>query len=222
MGIKKLSYGNGRSYMDNVYQNGLDEIGNQLDSDNKKDFIRLLRDTKRDGIEDLIKWLDTKTDFFIAPASTKYHLSCKGGLLQHSLNVLDQLVIQASMEVSDEDLSQEMINTIAIVALLHDVCKANFYIEKEKNVKNEKGDWIKEPFYTINDSFPVGHGEKSVILIQKFIDLTDDEILAIRWHMGAFEPKESYNSLSNAFNKSWLALDLHIADLKATYIDEKV
>ncbi len=207
--------------MDNIYQNGLDEIENQLDNENKKDFIRLLRDTKRDGIEDLIKWLDTETDFFTAPASTKYHLNCKGDLLQHSLNVLDQLVVQASMEVSDDDISQELMNSIVIVSLLHDVCKANFYIEKEKNVKNEKGDWIKEPFYTINDSFPVGHGEKSVILIQKYIDLTDDEILAIRWHMGAFEPKESHNSLSNAFNKSWLALDLHIADLKATYIVEK-
>lgn len=207
--------------MDDVYQNGLNEMEKQLDSENKKDFIRLLRDTKRDGIEDLIKWLDTETDFFTAPASTKYHLNCKGELLQHSLNVLDQLVVQASMEVSDNDISQELMNSIVIVSLLHDVCKANFYIEKEKNVKNEKGDWIKEPFYTINDSFPVGHGEKSVILIQKFIDLTDDEILAIRWHMGAFEPKESYNSLSNAFNKSWLALDLHIADLKATYINEK-
>lgn len=207
--------------MDDVYQNGLNEVEKQLDSENKKDFIRLLRDTKRAGIEDLIKWLDTETDFFTAPASTKYHLNCKGGLLQHSLNVLDQLVVQASMEVSDDDISQELMNSIVIVSLLHDVCKANFYIEKEKNVKNEKGNWVKEPFYTINDSFPVGHGEKSVILIQKFIDLTDDEILAIRWHMGAFEPKESYNSLSNAFNKSWLALDLHIADLKATYINEK-
>ena len=207
--------------MDDVYQNGLNEMEKQLDSENKKDFIRLLRDTKRDGIEDLIKWLDTETDFFTAPASTKYHLNCKGELLQHSLNVLDQLVVQASMEVSDNDISQELMKSIVIVSLLHDVCKANFYIEKEKNVKNEKGDWIKEPFYTINDSFPVGHGENSVILIQKFIDLTDDEILAIRWHMGAFEPKESYNSLSNAFNKSWLALDLHIADLKATYINEK-
>lgn len=181
----------------------------------------MLRDTKRDGIEDLIKWLDTETDFFTAPASTKYHLNCKSGLLQHSLNVLDQLVVQASMEVSDDNISQELMNSIVIVSLLHDVCKANFYIVKEKNVKNEKGDWVKEPFYTINGSFPVGHGEKSVILIQKYIDLTDDEILAIRWHMGAFEPKENYNSLSNAFNKSWLALDLHIADLKATYINEK-
>ena len=140
--------------MDDVYQNGLNEMEKQLDSENKKDFIRLLRDTKREGIEDLIKWLDTETDFFIAPASTKYHLACNGGLLQHSLNVLDQLVRQVSMEVSDNDISQELMNSIVIVSLLHDVCKANFYIVKEKNVKNEKGDWVKEPFYTINDSFP--------------------------------------------------------------------
>lgn len=194
---------------------------NTRDKNNKEDFIRLLRDTKRKGIENLIKWLETETDFFTAPASTKYHLACRGGLLQHSLNVLDQLVIQASMEVPDDDLSQELINSIVIVSLLHDVCKANFYTVKERNVKNENGVWVKEPYYSIDDSFPLGHGEKSVIIIQKYIELTDEEILAIRWHMGAFESKENYNSLSNAFNKSWLALDLHIADLKATYIDEK-
>lgn len=191
------------------------------EEENKKDFIRLLRDTKRKGIEDLINWLDTETDFFTAPASAKYHLACKGGLLQHSLNVLDQLIIQVSLDVDYDIFPEELLKSIIIVSLLHDICKANFYTEKERNVKNKNGDWVKEPFYTIDDSFPIGHGEKSVIIIQKFIHLTDDEILAIRWHMGAYESKENYNSLSNAFNKSWLALDLHIADLKATYIDEK-
>lgn len=177
----------------------------------KEEYIELLKITNRNGIDKLIQWLE-QTDFFTAPASTKYHLSKEGGLLEHSLNVYDELVNEYG--VSDS------ISSLIIVALLHDICKANFYSISEKNVK--KGDkWIKEPYYTVEDQFPVGHGEKSVMIIQKFIKLTDEEIAAIRWHMGAYEPKENYNSLSRAFSKYPLALMLHIADLKATYIREK-
>lgn len=178
----------------------------------KEEYIELLKITNRNGIDKLIQWLE-QTDFFTAPASTKYHLSKEGGLLEHSLNVYDELVNEYG--VSDS------ISSLIIVALLHDICKANFYSISERNVKKDDGKWIKEPYYTVEDQFPVGHGEKSVMIIQRFIKLTDEEIAAIRWHMGAYEPKESYNSLSRAFSKYPLALMLHIADLKATYIREK-
>lgn len=188
--------------------------------DKKKEFIELLKSTNREGIEDLINWLENESDFFISPASTKYHLSYKGGLLEHSLNVLDQMINQLALDLSDEQITEELRISTVIVSLLHDVCKANYYSEKEKNVKNEKGEWVKEPYFVTDDMYPLGHGEKSVIIIQKYIKLTDDEIMAIRWHMGGFEPKDNYQYLSKAFSKYYLALALHIADLKATYVTE--
>lgn len=177
----------------------------------KKRYIELLEESDRKGIDDLIKWLE-KSDFFEAPASTKYHNSFEGGLLAHSLNVYDNLI--------NADLDHGK-DTLIIVSLLHDICKANFYSTSQRNVKKD-GKWIQEPYYTIDDQFPIGHGEKSVIIAMRFIELTEEEIAAIRWHMGAYEPKENYNSLAAAFNKYPLALKLHIADLKATYINEKV
>lgn len=188
--------------------------------DKKKEFIELLKSTNREGIENLIKWLESESDFFISPASTKYHLSYKGGLLEHSLNVLDQMINQLALDLSDEQITDELRVSTVIVSLLHDICKANYYSEKEKNVKNEKGEWVKEPYFITDDMYPLGHGEKSVIIIQKYIKLTDDEIMAIRWHMGGFEPKDNYQYLSKAFSKYYLALALHIADLKATYVTE--
>lgn len=177
----------------------------------KEQYIELLKITNRSGIDKLIEYLE-ESDFFTAPASTKYHLSKEGGLLEHSLNVYDELINEYG--VSDN------IGSLIIVALLHDVCKANYYTLSEKNVKQD-GKWVKESYYSVSDQLPIGHGEKSVMLIQKFIELTEEEIVAIRWHMGAFEPKENYALLNQAFNKYPLALYLHIADLKATYIKEK-
>lgn len=178
----------------------------------KEKFIDLLKEVKRPGINALLSYLENNTDFFEAPASTNFHLSKKGGLLEHSLNVYENLFNNDS--TYDEE-------TIKIVALLHDICKANFYEYYEKNVKNDKGLWIKEPAYRINDQLPLGHGEKSVIIIQKFISLSEEEVMAIRWHMGGYEPKENYSYLAAAFNKYPLAVKLHIADLEATYLNEK-
>lgn len=181
---------------------------------NKKRFIELLNKVNRFGIKDFINWLET-TDFFTAPASTKYHNAFDGGLLDHSLNVYKNLLNEVktikNVKYSDD--------TLIIVALLHDICKADFYETSMRNVKkNDK--WIQEPYYTINDSFPIGHGEKSVIILQQWFQLTSDEIMAIRWHMGAYESKDNYSYLSAAFTKCPLALLLNIADMKATYIDE--
>ena len=176
----------------------------------KNKFTELLKSTSREGIDNLINWLENETDFFTAPASTKYHLAKEEGLLEHSLNVYEELKKEYGTTPS----------TI-ITALLHDVCKANYYKVSYKNVKNIDGKWEQVPYYITDDEFPIGHGEKSLILIQRFINLTNQEIYAIRWHMGGFEPKDNYKYLNSAFLKSELALRLHIADLKATYITEK-
>ena len=187
---------------------------NRKNTNMKQEYINLLRSTGRTGIDNLIKYLELETDFFTAPASTKYHLSRECGLLEHSLNVY---------AVLNHDLKNTSYNhaSVVLVSLLHDVCKANIYERNYKNVKNVDGDWIKEPYYTINDKFPMGHGEKSVIIIQKFIRLKDEEIAAIRWHMGSFVSKENYDYVNNTFNSYLLAAFLHIADLKSTYILEK-
>lgn len=182
--------------------------------ENKKLFIELLESTQRKGIDLLIKWLE-ESDFFKAPASTKYHLSCEGGLLEHSLNVYKELMKSAK----DYEFLKDKTDSIIITSLLHDICKANYYQKSEKNVKKENG-WVKEACYIVNDEYPIGHGEKSVIIIQRFIELTEEEIMAIRWHMGAFEPKENYSMISKVFGKYPLAILLHLADLSSTYLRE--
>lgn len=177
----------------------------------KNKFIELLRSTNRAGIEDLINFLE-KTDFFTAPASTKFHNSFEGGLLTHSLNVYTALKKLVGTEWSED--------TIIIVSLLHDICKINMYKVDYRNKKDETGTWVKEPYYTIDDSMPLGHGEKSVMLISEFIKLTKEELYAIRWHMGGFEPKENHSYLAKAYEKYPLAVYTHMADLMSTYILE--
>lgn len=177
----------------------------------KEKFIELLKSTNREGIDNLIAFLE-KTDFFTTPASTRFHNSFEGGLLAHSLNVYTALKKLVSDEWSED--------TIIIVALLHDICKINTYKVDYRNKKDESGTWVKEPYYTTDDMMPLGHGEKSVMLISEFIKLTKEELYAIRWHMGGFEPKENYNYISNAFSKYPLAVYTHMADLMATYILE--
>ncbi len=177
----------------------------------KQRFLELLRSTNREGIEDFILFLE-KTDFFTAPASTKFHNSFEGGLLQHSLNVYDALKKLVGDEWPDE--------TIIIVALLHDVCKINSYKIDYKNKKDDTGTWVKEPYYTINDTMPLGHGEKSVMMISEFIKLKKEEMYAIRWHMGGFEPKDNYPYLAKAYEMYPLAVYTSMADLMATYIIE--
>lgn len=181
--------------------------------ENKKEFIELLKSVGRAGINDLINYLENETDFFISPASSKYHLSFPGGLLQHSLNVYKILKEELKNTKYDD-------NTIKLVSLLHDVCKANYYKLDYKNAKINN-EWKQVEYYTVDDQLPLGHGEKSVMIVSDFIYLTREEKLAIRWHMGAFESKENYSYINKVFRDSELAFYLHIADLKATYIIEK-
>ena len=179
----------------------------------KEEFKALLKSINREGMDNLIAFID-KTDFYKAPASTRFHGDYEGGLMEHSMKVYEILkakVKHASVEI---EVSED---TLKIVALLHDICKVNFYKVDYRNAKNELGVWEKVPYYTIEDTIPYGHGEKSVMMLTEYIKLTSEEKYAIRWHMGFTEPKELYNTLGAAFKKYPLALLLHEADLEASY-----
>ena len=179
----------------------------------KEKFIELLKSTNRPGIEDLISFLE-KTDFFTAPASTRFHGSFEGGLVEHSLKVYEILDYKAKNNVLKLEIPDD---TIKIVSLLHDICKLNFYKVDYRNAKNALGEWEKVPYYTIDDTIPYGHGEKSVMMISEYIKLTPEEKYSIRWHMGYTEPKGLYNTIGAAYKKYPLALMMHEADLEATY-----
>lgn len=180
----------------------------------KDEFIQIFNDNiHREGADALLRWLES-TDFFTAPASTKYHSCHEGGLVEHSLNVYHRLTTLAT-----EPLNLATDETIAICGLLHDVCKANFYKASTRNVKNdETGKWEKVPYYAIDEKFPFGHGEKSVFLIERFMTLTAEEAVAIRFHMGEFD---MLRCTSDAYSKYPLAVMLHVADEMATFLDEK-
>lgn len=193
--------------------------------DNKEKFIEIFKSKiHREGSTGFLKWLE-KTDFFTAPASTKYHGAKEGGLCEHSLNVYAMLreeVINTSKLLSGSDkLGESEEEKIAICSLLHDICKVNFYKTDYRNQKNSAtGEWEKVPYYTIDNKFAYGHGEKSVWLIEKFMKLNVEESIAIRWHMGAFDDavKGGCFDLNTAWGSYPFGALLHIADLKATYL----
>lgn len=194
----------------------------------KDRFVELYQQLiTRPGADKLLAWLET-TDFFEAPASTRFHLSRPGGLVEHSIHVyhrLHDLFVSERQNRENEpfiELSDSEEETIAICGLLHDICKANFYAVEMRNRKNEQGQWEKYPFYVVNDQLPYGHGEKSVYIISGFMKLTREEAMAIRWHMGFSDNDFRVGgfSVGNAFEKFPLALLTHMADLQATYLDE--
>ena len=174
----------------------------------KEEFIELFQEhIHRDGAEALLDYLTNKCDFFTAPASARYHGAYAGGLCEHSLNVYHCLA----------DYSQE---SIALVALLHDVCKIGCYKPSTRNVKGEDGKWTKVPTYQYEDPLPYGHGEKSVYVVNGFVRLTREEAMAIRWHMG-FSGTEDSRLVGKAFAKYPLAFALSVADMEATYFLEE-
>ena len=179
----------------------------------KEEFIALYQaHITRPGADKLLAFLE-KRDFFLAPASTRFHLACRGGLLEHSLNV-GRLMLRYSDEAPE---------SLAICGLLHDLCKTNYYKESTRNVKNEAtGQWEKQPFFQVEDSFPYGHGEKSVYMIEQFFRLRAPEAMAIRWHMGGFDDavKGGSFSISKAYERYPLAVKLHLCDIEATYLIE--
>ena len=176
-------------------------------------YKNLLLSTKRKGIENLIQWLDN-SDFKVAPASTRYHSNHEGGLLEHSLNVYNECIRQKDL-IKLFNIPQD---TLIITSLLHDICKVNYYRMDVRNVK-KNGAWVQEPYYTVDDMFPMGHAEKSIIIAQQFIQLSEVEIAMIRAHMGGFV-SDNYFSPSAVYNKYPEAIVLHNADLIATYVLE--
>lgn len=185
--------------------------------DYKEAFMQAFEaNIKRQGAAELLQWMQT-TDFFTAPASTRFHGACQSGLVMHSVNVYN--VIMDRFKDAGENPE-----SLAICGLLHDLCKANFYKAGFRNVKDdETGVWNKVPSYSIQDAFPYGHGEKSVYLIERFMRLKPAEAVAIRWHMGGFDDavKGGSFSISEAWRNYPLGVMLHIADLEATYLLER-
>ncbi|MDE6103750.1 MAG: hydrolase [Oscillospiraceae bacterium] len=188
----------------------------------KNEFVEIYKENiTRPGSDKLLNYLlSEQSDFFTAPCSTRFHGSYAGGLAQHSINVYnclkDYLSRQRTKDVYGMNYTEE---SIALVSLLHDVCKMNFYSVDYRNAKNEQGVWEKVPYYTINDQLPYGHGEKSVYIVSGFMRLTREEAFAIRYHMG-FSGVEDRNSIGKAFEMFPLAFALSVADMEATYFLE--
>ena len=189
----------------------------------KDKFIKAYTENiTRPGADKLLAWIES-SDFFTAPASTRFHLSSPGGLLEHSLHVFERMkAICANEATITPGFNEPSMETIAICGLLHDICKANFYAVEMRNRKNDQGRWEQYPFYVVDDKQPYGHGEKSVYIVSGFMRLSREEAMAIRWHMGFSDNdfKGGGYSVGNAFEKFPLAVLLHIADLQATYLDE--
>ena len=187
----------------------------------KEEFIELYQThIHRDGAEGLLDYLENKSDFFTAPASAKYHGAYPGGLCDHSVNVYhclaDYLARPRVQELYGLEDSQE---TIAIVSLLHDVCKVGCYKAGSRNVKGPDGKWTAVPTFFFEDPLPYGHGEKSVYIVNGYLRLTREEAMAIRWHMG-FSGTEDNRLVGQALQKYPLAFALATADMEATYFLE--
>lgn len=189
-------------------------------------FIEIYKSKiKREGADKLLDFIcSVSSDFFTAPASAKYHSAYAGGLCEHSINVYECLVAYLDRPVAKEKYGLNYSDeTIAIVSLLHDLCKMNVYKPSFRNVKNDHGVWEKVPTFEYDDKLPYGHGEKSVYMITPFMKLTREEAFAIRYHMGfsgAGTPQE-VNNVSKAYEMFPLAFALSTADMEATYYLEK-
>ena len=196
----------------------------------KERFLEIYKERiTRPGADDLLAYLE-KSDFFVAPASHKYHLSIPGGLVMHSVSVYNRLreLFIHEKELKDDftGLTPEQEETLAICGLLHDLCKIDFYQQVKKSRKtgrilpNGKPEWEDYFGYDIEEKLVYGHGEKSVYIISGFMRLTREEAMAIRWHMGAWMEGEAKGA-GNAFKQYPLAVLTSIADMMSTNLDEK-
>lgn len=187
-------------------------------------FEAELAKVQRPGMDKLLEYIQ-KSDFYKAPASTKYHLAAPGGLLQHSLNVLDALrgllswrsdgawEYRAAGKVVDAIPDDSVI----MMALLHDICKTHFYGTSTRNQKNDNtGKWEKVPFYTVNDMMPLGHGPKSAMIVKQYTTLTTAEMYAIWHHMGATGDRNNDNAVGQSIEMFPAVLALHTADMMAS------
>jgi hypothetical protein len=187
-----------------------------------KNFIETkLKSTGRD-VEKLLNYLENECDFYTSPASTKYHGAYEGGLAEHSVNVLDCMLMLNESLNKTYGMPKDDENSIILVALLHDLCKVNTYKTKQLWRKDANGKWESYTGYVREPDLSMGHGGKSVYLANKYVDLTDKESQAIFWHMGAYDKSEynNYNEMSDAYTKNSLAYKLHTADMMATYVLE--
>lgn len=174
--------------------------------ENKNLYKAFLRLTQREGIEDLIEYLEN-SDFFSAPASTKYHSNIEGGLCDHSLRVLDAAVkISTALNLSVPR------DSLILICLLHDLCKINFYYKTTEEKTNSSGEKETIEVWKVKDKFPAGHGEKSIFIALRYIHLSEKEILSINYHMGSFDSRASDIAFRFGFNDSWAPL-LHSADM---------
>lgn len=180
-------------------------------------FINLLRTTCVPGIEDLITYLDN-SDWFRAPASSKYHGAYEGGLVDHCLAVYDEL--EKIAKAYEGAITTRPASRI-LVALLHDLCKINTYKPVEKSRKNAAGYWEKYMGWDHTEDYKFGgHGSKSVYIAMCYIKLSPDEAAAINCHMSTWE-EGRIKEVSQVFNDNPLAWMLHVADEAATFIDQK-
>ena len=188
--------------------------------DNKQRFIEIYNSKiTREGADKLLDYL-LSSDFFVAPASARFHSSYEGGLLEHSLNVYDRLVAYLSGPTAKELGFEYSDESVAIVSLLHDLCKVGIYKKGFRNVKDEKGVWQRVDSYEFDDQLPYGHGEKSVYIISGFMRLTREEAFAIRYHMGYSSERDDPRNVSASFEMFPLAFALSTADSEATYYME--
>ncbi len=189
----------------------------------KKDEFLKIYDTyiRREGAKELRNYL-LRSDFFTAPASTRYHCAYEGGLCEHSVNTYLRLLQNVQIEYGEKWESSVSHETVAICGLLHDLCKIDYYKQDFRNVK-ENGEWVRKPYFTRDEVLPFGHGEKSVYIVSSFMHLSREEAMAINWHMGGFDMRVKGGdfSISDAYRIFPLAVLLHVSDLTATYIDEK-
>ncbi|MBO5955127.1 MAG: hydrolase [Clostridia bacterium] len=175
----------------------------------------------REGADALLDYLKNHSDFFSAPASGRRHSSYEGGLVVHSLNTYNRFKNKILLEYGENYQQTISDESIAIISLLHDVCKVNTYTVDYRNQKVD-GQWIQVPYYAYNNSLPYGHGEKSVYIISGFMRLTREEAMAINWHMGGFDPRSQIGTdMSEAFSRFPMAVMFHVSDLEATYLHEK-
>ena len=184
----------------------------------RKDKIQaILYDTGRD-VGRLVNHLESDTDFFEAPASANHHLARRGGLAEHSLSVYE-----AMLKMNDAFKLVIPSHHIAITGLLHDVCKTNYYVKEVKPIPNipemsrYTGKWV------VNDTLPLGHGEKSLYIISRYLKLSEAEAAAIRWHMGAWTAGVTTDrGLSQSFNSAVEKYPLVLLLISADYISTRL
>lgn len=187
-----------------------------------EEFIEIYKNNiKRDGSAELLEFL-TKSDFFTAPASTKYHNAFEGGLCDHSIKTYKRFLKNIKNEYGDDYAKVITDESIAVCGLLHDLCKVGYYKVDYRNVK-EDGEWVKKPYYAVSDSLPYGHGEKSVYIISGFMKLTREEAMIINWHMGGFDKRVLGGdySLCEVYTKMPTAMLFHMSDMQSSYLDEE-